>query len=464
MTAPRENPASPPGTPEPEANPLSTRTRSSGVRRSRGIRILQPVLVVLACLGIMASSVSIWAHRTVFNTDRWVATVAPLATNQDVVTAVSGRVTQEVQQAVQPERVAQNLLPSRLKGLAAPIAQGFDQIVASTVSTVMRSAQFSGFWIALNRQLQPRVAAALLQQPTKRFLTANGTIQLNLLPLVSKALIAVQKKAPSLFPKNASIPEITPNTPPDQARAELSFALGRALPSNFGTRTLLRSSQLSAAQNVVSLVNKLILAVVILTAVMIPISVLLAQRRRRTIVALAVGTLVAMAIAVALTKVISNQIVKAIINPQDRRAILATTGTVFGQLDAVIAALMGAALLLVVIAFLSGSSRAARAARRQTVAVGRSMVGQDKSLEVPRALVLLHRLRLWFVLAGLAIGFVLLVTLVQGWISLLVLVLVVGAYEGLVLWGARRAASEDPGLESQLVNEAPIPTGAKGPK
>ena len=47
------------------------------------------VLVVLSCLGLLLSSVTLWANQTFLNTENWVALVAPLGHDPKVVSAVS---------------------------------------------------------------------------------------------------------------------------------------------------------------------------------------------------------------------------------------------------------------------------------------------------------------------------------------------------------------------------------------
>src|SRR5512135_3423114 len=54
---------------------------------------LAAVLAALAAFGAVASVIGLWGARTTLNTDRWVATVAPLPQHPQVATAVSTYVT-----------------------------------------------------------------------------------------------------------------------------------------------------------------------------------------------------------------------------------------------------------------------------------------------------------------------------------------------------------------------------------
>ena len=302
--------------PEPEEG-IVVRARKS--RRWR--RALTAILLVLSCLTVLVSSVSIWAHRTVFNTDQWVATVGPLAQNPDVVKSVADHVTAQLDNTIKPEQTAKNLLPKALDRFAAPIGQGFEQIVHGAVTRIIETDQFQKFWIAANTQVHARVIAVLKGKPTPHLTTSNGDITLNLLPAYSKILKVVDSKASGLLNAKGPIPTITADTPVDQARSELSAALGRDLPENFGTPVLFHSDELASAQHLVHVFNTLIIALVIVTVALIAGTVVVAERRRRTIIALGIGIVVAMTLAVVLTKVITNQVVSSITSPDDRGAV-----------------------------------------------------------------------------------------------------------------------------------------------
>src|SRR4051812_10091938 len=53
--------------------------------RHRGRRIATVVLVILGCVLAPVSVLALWAKTTLLDTDQYVETVAPLATNQDII-------------------------------------------------------------------------------------------------------------------------------------------------------------------------------------------------------------------------------------------------------------------------------------------------------------------------------------------------------------------------------------------
>ena len=411
-------------------------------KSSRWRRALAVVLLVLSCLTVLVSSVSIWAHRTVFNTDQWVATVGPLAQNPDVVKSVADHVTVQLDNAIKPEQTAKNLLPPKLDRFAAPISQGFDQIVHGAVTKILHTEQFQKFWVAANRQVHARVIAILEGKPTPHLTTSNGDIKLNLLPAMSKILKVVDSKASGLLNAKEPIPTITADTPVDQARSELSAALGRDLPANFGTPVLFHSEQLASAQHLVKVFNTLIIALVIVTVALIAGTILIAERRRRTIIALAIGIVVSMSLAVVLTKVITNQVVSSITTPDDRGAVRATITSVLKGLNVISAILIAAGLVFAVLAFLTGPSRFAGSVRHHGAELGRSLSGRNREAAVPPYLAWMARYRLPLSLGGLAIALLILIFVVEGWVGALVTVLLLAGFEGIVTWVARSSRSE----------------------
>src|SRR5271169_5372546 len=77
-----------------ESGQSGTPKKKPRARRLRGITAW--VLIVLASLLIPVSVISVWAIRTVTNTDQYVATMAPLARNPVIVDHLAQRATDEL--------------------------------------------------------------------------------------------------------------------------------------------------------------------------------------------------------------------------------------------------------------------------------------------------------------------------------------------------------------------------------
>ena len=104
-----------------------------------------------------ASVVAVWAKNQVTNTDRYVATVAPLADDPAIQNAVADRVTAEIfsyldvvgitNQAV--DALAERGLPAarrQLHALSEPLSSGVQGFVRTEVGKVVASGAFADAW------------------------------------------------------------------------------------------------------------------------------------------------------------------------------------------------------------------------------------------------------------------------------------------------------------------------------
>jgi hypothetical protein len=426
--------ADPEGSAPADASGPTTEVKRVG-RRWR--RLLVVVLAVLSCLSILVSTVGVWAHRTLLNTDSWVNAVAPLASNPAVTSAVSKEVTAQVLQTIDVEQVAQEALPDKAKFLAAPLSTGVEQFVGRAVDELLKTEQFQEFWVNANRKIHP-VVVDVLRGDTKRVLTADGTVQLNLLPLIGKALTFVQSKAPGLFGSAGTIPDISVDTPPDQARAELSAALGRPLPDTFGTVTVFQSDKLKAAQDAVTMFDNLVIAMLIVTVLLVVATIVLALDRRRIIIGLSLGTVFAIAVASVVIGAIKSQVLDLIVDPDSRLAASDTISALVSRLHLLTDALVAIGLAVALIAFLTGPSRPATAIRRSVTRGVRYLGGKVDADGAPGALVWVQRYATELRWGGLVVGAGLLLFAVNGWWGLFLTLVIIGLFEAAVAYAAAR--------------------------
>src|SRR6202035_5827860 len=98
-------------------SPTKTKTRRGHLPR----RISAWVLVVLASILIPISVISVWAIRTVTNTDQYVATMAPLARNAVIVDHLASKATDELFSTHIVQDKVTAALPAKAKPIVAPI-------------------------------------------------------------------------------------------------------------------------------------------------------------------------------------------------------------------------------------------------------------------------------------------------------------------------------------------------------
>jgi len=402
-------------------------------------RVLVIVLAVLTCLSILTSTVGVWAHRTLLNTNSWVNAVGPLASNPQITDAVAVQLTNELMKVINADEVAQNALPEQAKFLAAPLTAAVGQFVERAVQELLKTDQFQTFWVEANRRVHT-LAVNVLRGDTKGVTTADGTVQLNLLPLIAEALSFVQSKAPGLVADGKPIPKITVDTPVDQARSDLSSATGRTLPGSFGVVTVFQSDKLKAAQDAVTLFDRAVTVLLVVTLLLLVATIALALDRRRIIIGLALGTVAAFGLALAIIGAIKGQVLDLIVDPQARAAANDMVSTLVGRLHLLTNAFIALGLAVALIAFVTGASRPAVAIRAWASLVTRYLGGKVDRDGAPAAMIWMqdhvNELR-W---GALVVGFGLLVFVVNGWWGLFLTVLVIGLFEAALTYAAAQRA------------------------
>ncbi len=253
-------------------------------------------LVVAALLGVLVSALALWAHTVVFDTDAYVRVVTPVAEDPQVRADVAEYVAAKAVQAVDLEARLEDALPSEA-GLAAPaLTQALQQFLVTEIEKFLATDLAQRLWVDVNRFAHQQLLSAL--QDENRFVSVGrDDVELNLLPLVAVALQKLEDRIPDLLGKDVTLPRIDPATAPEDIRTLLQDALGRELPADFGSITLLRGDAGYEAKRALKLFGDLVIVVVVLTAVLVAASLLVSVRRWRTALWLGLGALVAFAAA-----------------------------------------------------------------------------------------------------------------------------------------------------------------------
>jgi hypothetical protein len=237
---------------------------------------LAAVFVVLACLGIVSSVAAVWARETLLNTDRYVATVAPLIKDPSVTRSLGDFTSAKVLRAIPVQAQLTQQTRSRL---------------SRKIDSLLRTGVASAAWVSVNRAAHRQLIAAL--RGGSGLVTAGaGTVTLDLMPFVSLGVTGLVDVLPASLAGRLNLPRIDTSASPDQQQAQLAAALGRPLPQSFGRVTLLRSARLARAQRALRLFDLLTWVLVGVTAVLIGLAVAISPRRLRTLAWLGVGVLV----------------------------------------------------------------------------------------------------------------------------------------------------------------------------
>jgi hypothetical protein len=337
--------------------------------RRRRRRLLVGALAVVTCIGVLTSSLSYWVHSVLLDTDTWVATVGPLADDEQITDAVGDRLTTELFSVLDVEQRVAGVLPEQAAILATPLSSTLEGFVGDAVDDVLASDTFAEYWREVNRIVH-QYAVAFIRGDTEVINAQDGVVTLNLLPLITRAIAKIEERAPGFVTSRVDLPDITADTPPDQAISQLEAFLGRDLPDTFGTVELFASDELGAVQDAVAWFDRLVVILPLLTVALGATTIFLAVDRRRLLMQLGAGITFTMVLVLALAGAVRNTVLEAITNPGARDATRATLATIFSELRFITWAIGIAGGVLVVAAFVTSDQRWAVALRARAGAIG----------------------------------------------------------------------------------------------
>ncbi|HEY8301916.1 MAG TPA: hypothetical protein VIG48_08460 [Jatrophihabitans sp.] len=344
-----------------------TRVRGGMIRRT-----IVGILVFLIALLVPVTAATAWVRHTVLNTNNYVSTVAPIASNPAVTEAVARTATDQLFVALDPQQIVANALPPKASFLAAPITNGIKGFVQSQVNNILATAAFQQIWITANR-VAHEALLKILNGQAKALQTTNGEVVLNLVPLLNNVLAAVQKQASELIGKNVTLPTLSGNELPSAACAKISAALHRPLPATCGQIPLFPAGKLDQAQHAVRLFKHLVVALLIITPLLALLALWLSRRRRRTLMQMAVGVMLGMVLVRRTVFWLQDTLI-ATGKPENTAARGAIVHQVLHGFFDMSLWVLWIALAVLVIAAVTGPYRWAVAGRHWLAGAGRNVV------------------------------------------------------------------------------------------
>lgn len=312
--------------------------------------VVSGILIILACLMAPLSVVAVWANTQVMDTDQYVRTVAPLAQDPGVQAAVAAEVTSAVLEAVDADELAKGLLDSMaerpnmppriaavLPSLAGPINGAVEDFVGAEVDRIVAGDRFAKLWSGANRVAHEQVVRLLAGDRYGVVTAQDDAVTLNLAPIIAEV---------------------------KQDLVEQGFELASNIPEGDRSFVLMQSSAVTTSQDAyrwLSLAGPWLPVVALL---LFGFGVLAAGDRRRAVLRGALGVVAAMLLAGAALAVFSATYVSStpvgVLDP-------VVAGNVFDTLVHFlrigIRAVAVLALIVAVVAYLSGPSAAARGSR-----------------------------------------------------------------------------------------------------
>ena len=177
----------------------ATPAEEPSTRRSRG-RGRTAAAIVLVVIGLILAPVAViagWARLELVDTDRFVATFAPMAEDPDVQAFIADQVTVAIEEQVDIPALTADLfdglrqldLPPRAETalglLEQPATQGLQSLVSGVVDRIVTSEAFEDIWAAALRASHTQFIAAVQGSPDAALeIGSGGTLSVQLGPII----------------------------------------------------------------------------------------------------------------------------------------------------------------------------------------------------------------------------------------------------------------------------------------
>jgi hypothetical protein len=314
--------------------------------RQRWRTIVAVLLIVLGCVLAPLAGVAVWARNQVTNTDRYVATVTPLAADPAIQQAITDQITAQVFtyidiQALTTQvadalsaRVEGRGLPPQaavaLQGLAGPVANGVQGFVRTQVERIVQSQAFEDAWVQANRAAHEALVKALTGEGGGAITVEGDTVTLNLGPFIQTV---------------------------KQQLVAQGFTLAERIPQVDKSFVLFQSQDITRARSAFNLLNTLGVWLPVIALILIGIGVYVAKDHRRALIGAGLGVaagMVLLALGLAVFRSIYLNGVPAEVLPHDAAAVLYDTLVRFLRVGLRTVLVLG--LVVAAGAFLTGPS------------------------------------------------------------------------------------------------------------
>jgi hypothetical protein len=298
-----------------------------GGRRWRAISSW--VVLVLACLLAVVSVLVVFARNEVLDTDTYVNTVAPLAGDPAIQTAVADRVSAKLISEADLEQRVKNVLPPRAGFLAPPITSGVQSLTDRIALRFVQSPAFQKLWLVANRNSHRQMVALLTGSKEGAFQAHNGEVTVDLTQVEARVKKQLVARGITAFD---SVPTI-----------------------NGPSLVLLRSTQLAQAQRLTRALDRLAVLLPIVTLLLFAGAIALARNRRRGVVRAAAGLALSMALILVVAGVGRNQYLSSLLPTQPKAAAAAVFDTLVALLLDSARTIMYVAAAVALVFFVAGN-------------------------------------------------------------------------------------------------------------
>jgi hypothetical protein len=328
-----------PTTGEPTATAVESTTPATPGKGKKWQRVVSVVLLVLGFILMPLSAIAIWTHNQVTNTDRYVDTVSPLASNKDIQQVVATRTVTALFQNVDVAGEIESALPKRAKFLGEPVANAMQGYATDVTERILASDQFQTFWDAANRRAHSQLVALLEDDPGKApgaVSIKDGQVKLDLTDVIDRVKTTLVDRGLT-FLQNVDVPPVS------------------------RTVTIIDSEGLSEARTYLGILNTLAWVLPVLAVLCLVGSALIVPRRRRATIRAAIVLVAACAFTLALLAIGRSLYLDAAVNKDAAQALF---DILVRNLRYGVITLAVIGIIIAVVAYFVGPSAPAKATRR----------------------------------------------------------------------------------------------------
>ncbi|WP_081680396.1 hypothetical protein [Cellulomonas sp. URHD0024] len=327
------------------AGPTAARRRRKPGRTAAAI-----VLILVGALLAPVAVVGKWARDLVVDTDAYVATVAPIASDPGVQAAVSNRVTNAVVEALNVDQLATQvgdalgtldlppIVATGIQSLKGPLKDAVTGFVHKQVDKIVTSDAFAATWTAANRTAHEQIVATLRGDPDALGqISDSGQLVIDITPIIEQV---------------------------KQSLVDAGFQLAGKIPTVKVTFPVASSADFVRLQNAYNAVDIGGRALPWISLLLLAAGVLVAQRRSRALVIAGLSLAGAMAL-LAVGLAIGRWFYTNSLPPSVQRPDVAVTiyDQVITLLRVELRVFLVLGLVVAIIAFLAGGTPAARSVR-----------------------------------------------------------------------------------------------------
>lgn len=359
------------GAPAPAAAPVAPAAAKPRSKRPRGF--LAGFLVVLFSISLLLSLVSTWAVRQVLNNGAFTKHVTTIVADPSVQQSMATYLTTEVVKVIDPQKLVENVLPTRLDPLAGPVVTSVQTFVTGQVEKLLATPQFQKILVTAISRTHEAAVNLLEGQPVGNLEVHGNEVVLNTIPLINEVLQAIGQHG--IFGHSFTVPPISSSTAAPSAQVQqLATHFGVTLGPEFGQIVVFQSDRISEAQSILRRVHRLLIGLAVLTILLLILAFVVSPRRRRTAIHVGIGVAVVMIATYVAVQAITNDVVAFVKSPASRTAARVVTSTLTSGLTTFALWLAALGLAAAVVAFLLGDTRTAGAVRGWLATAARAVV------------------------------------------------------------------------------------------